>query len=330
MEYWLPLIFFGLRALSVLIYVVLDGYDLGVGILMRGVEGPLQDRMVSSIGPFWDANETWLVLGIGLLLVAFPLAHGVILTALYLPVAVMLFGLILRGVSFDFRIKAHAQHKPAWNNAFWGGSLAASLAQGFMLGQYIIGFSYDLTGVLFSLLIAVCLAAGYTLLGACWLMMKASGPVVERAGGWALKALWLTGLGIIAVSVATPWVSERILDKWFSLPNLFLLLPLPVLSAVVFFICDNHLRKIAAGVSERVWVPFASAIALFVLSFIGLGYSMFPYLVIDRIDIWQAASAPGSLLFILIGTLITLPFILGYTVFVYRVFWGRSEELHYD
>ena len=330
MDYWLPLIFFGLMALSVLIYVVLDGYDLGVGILMRGVDDPMQDRMVSSIGPFWDANETWLVLGIGLLLVAFPLAHGVILTALYLPVAVMLFGLILRGVSFDFRVKAHDQHKPLWNHAFWGGSLAAALAQGFMLGQYIIGFSYDLTSVLFSLLIAVCLAAGYALLGAGWLMIKSSGPVVERAGGWALKALWLTGLGIAAVSVATPWVSERILDKWFSMPNMFYLMPLPILSAVVFFICDNHLRKIARGESARVWVPFASAVALFVLAFIGLGYSMFPYLVIDEIDIWQAASASGSLLIILIGTLITLPFILGYTVFVSRVFWGRSEELHYD
>ncbi len=330
MDEILPLIFFGLMALAVLIYVVLDGYDLGVGILMRGVEDAQQDRMVSSIGPFWDANETWLVLGIGLLLVAFPLAHGVILTSLYLPVAVMLFGLILRGVSFDFRIKAHADHKPLWNHAFWGGSLAAALAQGFMLGQYIIGFSYDLTGVLFSLLIAVCLAAGYALLGACWLMIKASGPVVERAGGWARTALWFTGLGIVAVSLATPWVSERIFEKWFSVPNMFFLMPLPILSVIVFFICDNHLRKIARGESTRIWVPFASAIALFVLAFIGLGYSMFPYLVIDRIDIWDAAASSSSLMIILVGTLITLPFILAYTVFVYRVFWGRTEELHYD
>ena len=330
MDPYLPLIFVALMALAMLVYVVLDGYDLGVGMLVPLADDAGKNRMVASIGPFWDANETWLVLGIGLLLVAFPLAHGVILTALYLPVAVMLFGLILRGVSFDFRIKAHDQHKPLWNHAFWGGSLAASLAQGFMLGQYIIGFSYDLTGVLFSLLIAVCLAAGYTLLGACWLMMKASGPVVERAGGWALKALWLTGLGIIAVSVATPWVSERILDKWFSLPNLFLLLPLPVLSALLFATCESHLRRIRRGAPGRDWVPFAAAVAMFVLAFAGLAYSLFPYLVIDRIVYTEAAAAPGSLKIILAGAAVTLPMIVGYTVFAYRVFWGRSTELSYE
>lgn len=330
MDELLPLIFFVLMGIAVLVYVVLDGYDLGVGILMRGATEAEQDRMVASIGPFWDANETWLVLGIGILLVAFPVAHGVILTALYLPVAVMLFGLILRGVAFDFRVKAHAHHKHAWNNAFWAGSLAAALAQGFMLGQYVIGFQYDAVGVAFSVFIGLCLAAGYALLGATWVIIKASGPVSERAVGWAIRALWLTGAGIAAVSLATPWVSPHVFEKWFTLPNLFLLMPLPLASVAAFFLCERHLRRIQAGDWKRQWVPFATAILLFVLSFIGLAYSMFPYLVLDRITYAEAASATGSLLFIFIGTVITLPFIIGYTAFVYKVFWGRTEDLHYD
>ncbi|WP_265468737.1 cytochrome d ubiquinol oxidase subunit II [Arenimonas daejeonensis] len=204
MDAALPLIFTGLMALAMLLYVVLDGYDLGVGILLRGASDPQKDRMISSIGPFWDANETWLVLGVGLLLVAFPLAHGVILSSLYLPVAAMLIGLILRGVAFDFRVKARAAHKPLWNGAFWAGSLLAAFSQGFMLGSYILGFRDDAVAVMFAIAIGLCLCAGYALLGAGWLVLKAEGELRERALRWAYANLWLTALGIAAVSVATP------------------------------------------------------------------------------------------------------------------------------
>lgn len=193
MAYWLPLIFMGLMGLAILIYVVLDGYDLGVGILMADADDAEKDRMVASIGPFWDANETWLVLGIGILLIAFPLAHGAILTALYLPVALMLIGLILRGVAFDFRVKAHARHKQLWNRVFIGGSLLASLAQGYMLGFYILGFEPGWTSAAFSLLIGLCLSAGYALLGACWVLMKTTGELKSKSVRWARKALWGTG-----------------------------------------------------------------------------------------------------------------------------------------
>jgi cytochrome d ubiquinol oxidase subunit II len=330
MDPYLPLIFMGLMALAMLIYVVLDGYDLGVGLLVPFADNPGKDRMVASIGPFWDANETWLVLGVGLLLVAFPVAHGVILGALYLPVAAMLIGLILRGVAFDFRSKAHDEHRGLWNAAFSAGSLLAALAQGYMIGRWILGFEAGAVPVLFALFVAVCLAGGYALLGATWLLMKMEGPLVAQAARWGWWALWVTGLGIAAVSIATPYVSPRIFAKWFSLPNLFLLMPVPLLTAGVFALCENHLRRIRRGDRGRDWVPFAAAVAMFVLAFAGLTYSMYPYLVIDRIVFWDAAAAPGSLKIILAGAAVTLPVIVGYTVFSYRVFWGRSTELSYE
>jgi cytochrome d ubiquinol oxidase subunit II len=326
----LPLVFMGVMGLALLAYVVLDGYDLGVGILLPFATDEEKDVMVSSIGPFWDANETWLVLGVGLLLIAFPRAHGVILGALYLPVAAMLIGLILRGVAFDFRVKAHDEHKPIWDFAFWSGSLLAALAQGFMLGQYILGFRSDVVALLFAACIAFGLCAGYALLGASWLIMKTDDELVRRAVRWALRALWLTGLGIALVSIVTPAVSPRIFAKWFALPNLFLLLPIPVLTALAFAWCDSALRRMARGDHAKPWAPFVAAVLMFVLAFAGLTYSLFPYLVMDQITAWDAAAAPASLKFIGIGVMITLPVIVGYTIIAYRVFWGRSTALSYE
>lgn len=330
MDYWLPLIFMGLMGLAMLIYVVLDGYDLGVGILMADADDAQKDRMVASIGPFWDANETWLVLGVGILLIAFPHAHGVILTSLYLPVAFMLIGLILRGVAFDFRVKAHAKHKQLWNRIFIAGSLLAALSQGYMLGHYILGFEPGWAGVGFALLIGICLAAGYALLGACWVVMKTTGELKSKAVRWARKALWGTGLGIAAVSIATPLVSQRIFDKWFALPELLLLAPIPLAALALFIACDRVLARLDRARGYGSWKPFACAIGLFVLAFAGLAYSLFPYLVVDRLDIWQAASAPESLAFILVGVVITVPAILIYTAYSYKVFWGKAEDLSYD
>ena len=327
---WLPLFFTAVMALSMGLYVLLDGYDLGVGILMQHADEAERDRMIASIGPFWDANETWLVMGIGILLIAFPLAHGVILGALYLPVAFMLTGLILRGVAFDFRVKAHAHHKRAWDHAFWAGSLLASLSQGFMLGHYITGFRADLVGYGFGVLIALCLAAGYVLLGGTWVTMKTRGPLRAKAVFWARRSLWLTGLGIVAVSIATPLVSMRIYEKWFALPQLLWLSTIPLASAVVFVIAERTLRALEHGEKRRAWKPFTHAIALFALAFIGLAYSLFPFLVVDQLTIWTAAASRDSLFVSFIGVAITLPAILGYTVYSYRVFWGQAEELSYD
>jgi cytochrome d ubiquinol oxidase subunit II len=329
MSAWYPLIFVGLMGLAMLIYVVLDGYDLGVGILLRGADDADKDAMIASIGPFWDANETWLVLGVGILLVAFPLAHGVILGGLYLPVAVMLAGLILRGVAFDFRVKAHDDKKPLWNFAFHAGSVLAAFAQGFMLGLYILGFTYTVANVAFAVFIGLSLLAGYALLGAGWLIIKSEGALYGRAVRWARVALWLTAIGVAAVSLATPLVSERIFAKWFTPAHLLLLSPIPLLTAWLLLLCDRSLRRLANGKENRIWIPFACAVGVFVLAFAGLAYSLFPFLVVDRITYLDAASAPESLGFMLVGVAITLPAILGYTAYSYRVFWGKTRELRY-
>jgi len=329
-DYLLPLVFMGLMGLAILIYVVLDGYDLGVGILMLDADDAEKDTMVASIGPFWDANETWLVLGVGILLIAFPAAHGVILTALYLPVALMLAGLILRGVAFDFRVKAHASHKPLWNRIFIGGSLLTALAQGWMLGKYILGFEDGWAATAFAALIGLCLAAGFALLGACWVLMKSTGELKSKAVRWARKALWGTGLGVAAVSIAAPLVCTRIFDKWFAWPELLFMAPVPLAAAGLFVACDRVLARLDRERGYGSWKPFACAIGLFTLAFAGLAYSLFPYLVVDRLDIWQAASATESLAVIAIGAAVTVPAILVYTVYSYKVFWGKAEELTYD
>jgi cytochrome d ubiquinol oxidase subunit II len=325
----LPVIFAGLMGLSILLYVILDGYDLGVGMLMSQADRAERDVMISSIGPFWDANETWLVLGIGLLLVAFPIAHGIILTALYLPVALMLFGLILRGVAFDFRAKAQENRRALWDRAFVAGSLFAALAQGYMLGLYIVGFERTLPHMAFGLLCGLFLAAGYSFIGACWLIMKTEGELQRRAIRWARIFVWATALGLALVSLATPFVSDRIFDKWFSLPNFLFLLPIPVLTGALLIWLEWLLRRMPFPGDRYDWLPFIGAAAIYLLGFAGLAYSFYPFLIIDQLTVWEAASAPESLSFILVGVVIVLPFILAYTAYSYRVFWGKATELRY-
>lgn len=326
---WLPIVFMGLLGLSMLLYVILDGYDLGVGILLRRAEDAEKDMMIAAIGPFWDANETWLVLGVGLLLVAFPLAHGMILQALYLPVALMLVALMLRGVAFEFRAKVRAEHKARWNFLFFAGSLVAALAQGAMLGSFVLGFRSGWIESVFALFVGACLAAGYCLLGASFLIMKTSGELQRRAVRWARASLGLTALGIVAISVATPLLSANIFNKWFSLPNVILLAPIPLMTAVLFFINWRVLKTLPRENDRSAWVPFACAVGVFILSFQGLAYSLYPYLVVDQVTIWQAASSPESLKIILVGTVVVLPTILAYTAFAYRVFWGKARALSY-
>ncbi len=327
---WLPLAFAALMGLAILVYVVLDGYDLGVGLLLAGVTETERDRMIASIGPFWDANETWLVLAVGLLLVAFPLAHGIILGALYLPVAVMLIGLILRGVAFEFRAKVRAERKVGWDRAFFAGSLATALAQGCMLGLYIMGLEITPASVAFSALTAVCLAAGYVFIGACWLIIKTDGDLQRRAVGWARRCLVFVALGLAAVSVASPLVSPRIFAKWFSIPEIVLLAPLPIGSVITIGLLWIALKQLPDDDDRWAWVPFFGAVALFALAFAGLAYSFYPFVVPDRLTIYEAASAPDSLLIILVGALFVVPVIITYSIIAYRIFRGKATALRYD
>jgi len=319
----LVLAFAALMGIAILAYVLLDGYDLGVGMLMPAAEREEQEVMVAAIAPFWDANETWLVLGIGLLLVAFPVAHGEILGALYLPVAAMLVGLMLRGVAFELRVKAEGWQRELWNWLFWAGSTLASFAQGLMLGRYVTGFDAGFGYWLFAIVVGASLCGGYVLLGATWLVLRTRGALHQKAVRWAKWGLLWVALGVALVSLGTPLASETVRVRWFDFPRTLGLMVLP-----------------AATVAIGAWVwavlgrsdtkPFAGAAAIFVLAFIGLAYSLFPYVVLDELTIWDAAADESALAFLGVGVLIVLPFIVGYTIYSYRVFRGKVHAGIYE
>src|SRR6266545_1970294 len=325
----LPLIWAAIIGLAVAMYVILDGFDLGIGILFPfTVKESERDQMVSSIAPFWDGNETWLVLGGGGLWVAFPQAYAVIMSALYVPVIVMLLALVFRGVAFEFRTVA-ATSKPYWNFAFMGGSAVAALCQGAILAGMIQGIRVENGAYAggafdwatpFAALCALGVLAGYALLGACWLVMKTDGAVAERAR-YQAKILLAAVLAFMAVvSLWTPLAFERIATRWFSTPNIYYLWPVPIATALTAFAAWRWLER------GREVKPFLAAIVLFLLGYLGLVISVFPYLVPPSLTIWQTAAVPASQMFMLIGTLIMLPIILGYVVFVYWIFRGKVRE----
>ncbi|QAZ40672.1 cytochrome BD ubiquinol oxidase subunit II [Methylibium sp. Pch-M] len=324
----LPLIFMALMGVSMLVYVISDGYDLGVGLLMPRANATEKDVLIASIGPFWDANETWLVLGIGILLIAFPKAHGLVLTQLYLPVTLMLIGLMLRGVAFDFRVKAKDVHKATWDRLFFAGSLLASMSQGWMLGRYISGFGSGWNYPVFAAAIALALPAAYVLLGAAWLIMKTEGELQRKAIRWAKLAWWPVVVGMVLISLSTPWISATVRQRWFELPAIIALSAIPLTTAIALVAARLVLDRPIVR-KELCWLPFVLLIAVFVFGFLGLAYSIYPFVVIDQLTIWQAASSPAALKVILIGVCISVPAIAAYTVFSYRVFWGKATELRY-
>lgn len=325
----LPLVFAAIMGLAILAYVVLDGYDLGVGMLLPAATPAEQNRMVNSIGPFWDANETWLVLGIGILLVAFPAAHGVVLTALYLPVVAMLIGLMLRGAAFEFRMKALGWHRELWNWLFWLGSFIASFAQGFMLGRYITGFEQGFAYVLFATLVGASLCGGYVLLGATWLILRTEDALQRKSVAWARWGLAWTALGIGLVSLATPLLAQSVRQKWFDTPWIALLMLLPAATILAGVALWRACGRLARGETVPEARPFFYAAVIFALAFAGLAYSLFPYVVIERMTIWQAAAHPSALRVVFYGAVVVVPLIAGYTVFSYRVFRGKASETLY-
>ena len=325
---FLPVIFMALMGVAMLLYVISDGYDLGVGMLLPRATAAEKDVLIASIGPFWDANETWLVLGIGILLVAFPKAHGVVLSALYLPVALMLVGLTLRGVAFDFRVKAKSDHKPMWDRMFFAGSTLAAVAQGWMLGRYVSGFGEGWNYPLFAAAIAAALPMAYVLLGAAWLIMKTEGELQQKAIHWARIAWGPMVVGMALISLATPWISATVRERWFTLPAVIALMAIPLITIVALLTVRRLLdTRMVRG--PLCWLPFVLLIGVFVLGFLGLAYSLYPFVVIDRLTIWQAASSPAALKVILFGVCISVPAIAAYTVFSYRVFRGKASELKY-
>jgi cytochrome bd ubiquinol oxidase subunit II len=326
----LPLVFMALMGIAVLVYVILDGFDLGVGMLMPAATAEEQSVMVSSIGPFWDANETWLVLGVGILLAAFPMANGIVLTALYLPVVAMLVGLMLRGVAFEFRVKALGWHRELWNWLFWFGSFVASFFQGVMLGRYVTGFESGPGYWLFAALVGASLCGGYVLMGATWLIFKTEGALQRKAMAWTHWGLLWVALGIALVSLATPLVSATVRDKWFDFPRTLAVMLLPLATVAIGGWLWNATSRMKRGDTARDWRPFAAAAAIFALAFAGLAYSIYPYVVIDRLTLWEAAGHPSGLFALFVGAVIVVPMIAGYTVLSYWIFRGKARAGLYD
>jgi len=329
MEWYLPVIWAAVIGFAVALYVILDGFDLGIGVLFPFAANERErDQMMNSIAPFWDGNETWLVLGGAGLLVAFPAAYAVIMPALYLPVIVMLLALVFRGVAFEFRAIA-VTSKKYWNVAFPAGSTVAALCQGIILGGLIQGIKVE-NGAFagsafdwatpFALLCALGVLAGYGLLGATWLVMKTEGPVAERGRAQAKVLLIAVIAFMAAVSLWTPLAFPRIATRWFSLPNFYFLWPVPLVTALVALAVWRGLEH------RRDAAPSVCTIGLFLLGYLGLVISVYPYLVPPTLTVWQTAAVPASQIFMLIGTLLLVPVILGYVVFVYWIFRGKVRE----
>jgi cytochrome d ubiquinol oxidase subunit II len=318
-------------AFAVFVYVVMDGFDLGLGILFPLFPAKAdRDVIMNSVAPVWDGNETWLVLGGGGMMAAFPLAYAVLMPALYTPMIAMLIGLIFRGVAFEFRWRTTRQQN-RWDLAFAGGSWLAALAQGIALGAILQGVHVEgrhyaggwwdwLTP--FSILTGVSLAIGYALLGTTWLVLKTEGALRERAYHltWYLLFAMLAAIG--AVSIATPFLHMQYAQRWFTFPNVVLTAPVPVAVAAVTVAL---LRALANKLDTQ---PFVLTLALFALSYAGLGISMYPYIVPQSIDIWQAAAPRNSQLFMLVGVAALIPLILAYTAWAYWVFRGKVRPGH--
>ena len=326
---WAGIIFF-----AVFMYVVLDGFDLGIGMLYPFVPGRRErDVMMNSVAPVWDGNETWLVLGGEGLLLAFPAAYSIILSGLYLPLIFMLLGLIFRGVAFEFRFKANDRERPVWDAAFIGGSTVAAFFQGVSLGAYLQGIPVSgrsYAGGPLDWLAPFPLAAGagvmiaYTLLGATWLVMKTEGELQRRMVRLARPFTWLLLGAIAVVSVWTPLAHHEVAERWFGFPNLLILSPVPLLVVVSAMLLLRALHR------DPQRLPFVAALALVLLGYAGMAISIWPHIVPPTITIAEAAAPPQTQGFALVGTLFVLPFILGYTFWSYRVFRGKvtSEGYH--
>ncbi|WP_321326506.1 cytochrome d ubiquinol oxidase subunit II [uncultured Parasphingorhabdus sp.] len=329
----LTVIWAGIIAFAVVVYVIMDGFDLGIGILFPNFKvGTDRDTAMNSIAPVWDGNETWLVLGGGGLLAAFPLAYAIILPALYAPLIAMLLGLVLRGVAFEFRWR-DPSHRARWDFAFTAGSVIATFAQGVTLGALLQGITVEgrayaggwwewLTP--FSILTGFALLAGYALLGCCWLIWKTEGALQRQCYSYAGRLGILLLIAIIAVSAATPFLEEEYYSRWLAYPGVIATAQIPLATLVISVLYFRSLSK------KQEAAPFFYALGLFGLSLVGLGVSMWPDVIPGRITIWEAAAPYESQLFMLVGAGIMVPVILAYTAWAYWVFRGKvgSDGYH--
>lgn len=330
----LPLLWAGLLSFVVIMYVILDGFDLGVGILFPFVKThENRDILMSSISPVWDGNETWLVLGAAFLYGAFPLAYSTLLPTLYMPITIMLAALIFRGVAFEFRFKANLKTFALWDGAFFFGSILSAFCQGLILGTFVLGYGDKNVSTLepyhwftpFTIMTGIAVVIGYVLLGATWLIAKTVGDLQTTMYRYAKIALLTVAIFMGIVSLWTPLAVPEIWNRWFTLPNFWYLLPLPVITGVAFIGAWYSLHQ------KREFLPFWISVSLFVLAYIGFCISDWPYIIPRHTTIWEAAAPENSLKFLLVGAIILLPILIGYTAYAYNVFRGKvtSAEHHY-
>lgn len=328
----LPLIWYALIGTAIFLYILLDGFDLGVGILFPfAPTEQCRDRMMNSIAPFWDGNETWLVLGGGGLFAAFPLAYAILMPAFYIPIILMLLGLIFRGVAFEFRFKAEGKSRRIWDYSFHFGSLVATFMQGMVLGTFVHGIAVDGRNFsggpfdwlnAFSVMTGVALVTGYALLGATWVIMKTEADTQAWARKCAEYVLVYVIVFMGLVSLSMPLMNTDIKALWFSLPNFYFLQPMPILSVVFFVLLWRDLR------SDREFRPFFLTLGIFLMNYIGIGISTWPWLVPFKVTLWDAAAAPESQSLLLLGTAFLLPCILAYTGYCFYVFRGKASHEH--
>jgi cytochrome d ubiquinol oxidase subunit II len=329
----LPIIFGGIIALAILLYVILDGFDLGIGILLPfAPSSRCRNVMINSIAPFWDANETWLVMGGGGLLAAFPLAYAVLLPAFYIPIITMLMGLVLRGIAFEFRFKSEGKVRRFWGYIFHFGSLLATFCQGIILGAFVQGVKisdHDYAGGpldwlnSFSMLTGVALIFGYTLLGSTWLIMKSDGQIQTWARKTAKYILYGVGFFLAIVCLTMPFIDQTILSRWFRFPNIIYLSPLPIITSLLFVRTWLDLKNPKADCR-----PFFCSIGIFLMAYLGLIISLFPFIVPFQFNIWEAAGSNEGLSLLLVGLAPGLPLVLGYNGYSYYIFRGKTNHEH--
>lgn len=329
----LPMVFATLLAFIIIMYVILDGFDLGIGILFPFTSSERErDQMMNSIAPVWDGNETWLVFGGAMLYGAFPTVYGVLLPVLYMPLMLMLIALIFRGVSFEFRFKA-GKNKAIWNWSFALSSIMAAFFQGVVLGCIVHGFPVDKGNQItivgndwmtpFSLLTGIALICGYGLLGATWMVIKTEGRLQKKMIHYARGMLILVSFFLAFVSIWTPLHNAATFHRWYSFPNILLLSPLPALTALMIYLTWRNLS------SRHEWLPFVCSIIIFMCAYAGIAVTVYPYLIPYQLTIWEAAAPDSTLRFILIGAGLMLPLLIAYTLYAYHVFRGKVQDAGY-
>jgi len=323
--FWMPLLMMALLFVLIVGAVLFDGFDIGVGVLVLLAPRQSRSQLMVVLSPTRDANGFWLLLAIGLFLTAFPMAWGAVLGELYIPMSLIMIGVMLRSVSFEFRIRAASDKRERWMTLFWLGSGLTALGHGALMSQLVLGTNQDAPALWFTGFIALCAVAGYGLLGACWLVMRLHGKLQLFAAHWARHAIRWAAAGMVAVSIALGLANPAIFYKWSSATNLVMAAPVWLLMLVCFVGIDMSLsRVVQPRYRNLVWLPFTLCLILFCAMLSGLTYSMFPFVILDHLTLWDAAAAQGSLQLVLAATVVILPIMVIFNLMAYRGLFGRA------